>query len=59
MKEVYTPKRGPTVINANNRTTKYNCDAYEYFRQKRKNDLSSIIDEINRREEEKYHLPTI
>ena len=59
MKIVYTPRRGPTAIHATVSTTKYNCEAYDYFKQKRKDDLTEIVNEINRREKEKYHLPTL
>ena len=59
MKVVYTPKPALKTINASVSTTKYNCDAYTYFKQKRKDDLTEIVNEINRREKEKYHLPTL
>ena len=59
MKVVYTPKNPITSINASSSTTRYNCPAYDYFKQKRKDDLTEIVNEINRREKEKYHLPTL
>lgn len=58
MKEVYTPK-GRDAINVSTNTEVYHCDAYEYFKEKRKDDLTVIVKEINRREQEKYHLPSI
>ena len=59
MKVVYTPKNPVIAVNASTSTEKYNCAAYDYFRQKRKNDLTVIVDEINRRQKDKYHLPTL
>ena len=58
MKIVYTPRKFKSVKVSTNKET-YNCDAYNNFRQKRKDDLYNIVTEINRREEEKYHLPQI
>ena len=59
MKIVYTPKRGRNVINVATNRDSYNCEAYDYFRQKRKDDLLEIVSEINRRQEDKYHLPQL
>ena len=59
MKVVYTPKRGKNVINVSANKDVYNCEAYDYFREKRKDDLLEIVNEIYRREEEKYHLPKL
>ena len=56
MKEVYTLKDPFKSINVSANTERYNCDAYDYFKEKRKDDLSNIQNEINRREQEKYHL---
>ena len=58
MKVVYTP-RTKNAINVSVSKERYNCEAYDHFRQKRKDDLLEIVTEINRREEEKYHLPQI
>ena len=58
MKVVYTPRKIDNT-SINNIGSRYNCDAYEYFRQKRKDDLTEIVDEINRREKDKYHLNTL
>jgi hypothetical protein len=58
MKVVYTPKNPFKTPNVSINTEQYNCDAYEYFKEKRKDDLASIQNEINRREQEKYHLGT-
>ncbi len=58
MKEVYTPKDPFKSINVSSNRERYNCDAYNYFKEKRKDDLNNIQNEINRREQEKYHLST-
>lgn len=58
MKLTYTPKKKKAIkVSAN--TERYRCDAYIDFQEKRKNDLGNIINEINRREQEKYHLPSM
>ena len=59
MKVVYTPKKPFTSLKASVISEKYNCEAYEYFKKKRKDDLTEIVNEINRRAEDKYHLPTL
>lgn len=59
MKIVYTPKNPLITLNASINMDVYNCEAYEYFKKKRKNDLSEIVNEINRRQKEKYNLPSI
>lgn len=59
MKVVYTPRSKRTGIEMNTISAKYNCDAYDYFKEKRKDDLTEIVAEINRREKEKYHLPVV
>ena len=59
MKVVYTPKDSRYAIDVSNNTERYNCDAYIYFKEKRKDDLTEIVNEINRREKEKYHLPSL
>ena len=56
MKIVYTPKDRKKYIDVSANTERYNCDAYDYFREKRKDDLTEIVNEINRREKEKYHM---
>lgn len=58
MKVVYTP-RSMTAVNVSTNRDTYNCEAYDYFRQRRKDDLLSIVTEINRRAEEKHHLPQL
>ena len=59
MKVVYTPRDERKAINVAANTERYNCDAYTYFKEKRKDDLYEIVNEINRREKEKYHLPQL
>ena len=58
MKYVYTPRKYKSINVQVNREV-YNCDAYDMFREKRKDDLLAIVTEINRREEDKYHLPKV
>jgi len=58
MKVVYTPKKLTAINVAANREI-YVCDAYTYFKEKRKDDITEIVNEINRREKEQYHLPNL
>lgn len=56
MKYAYTPRDSKKNINIVNSSERYNCEAYDYFREKRRDDLTEIVNEINRREKEKYHM---
>ena len=60
MKYVYIPRNSKNLINTTRTNNmNYHCDANDYFKDKRKDDLVEIVNEINRREEEKFHLPKI
>lgn len=58
MKVVYTPRKWNSIMVSASKE-RYDCEAYTTFREKRKDDLFNVVTEINRRQEEKYHLPQI